>query len=138
MEKKPPKRMNRRTFWTWAIPIVVAHAVITLLVPNGLNGPWSAIDTALLIFLATALARRFRDIGWPAWTGATFLIATLLVIPMGVVVYALASHSTTSQVEQWITMFGIVVLPLNLLLIVIAGCVRGQPDIDTEIRAEFT
>src|SRR5215471_1523323 len=139
MAKKPPIRMNRRTFWTWAIPIVLAHMVLTYLITNtrgGTTGPWGGFDTILLVFLATALARRFRDIGWPVWTGPTFVVVTMVVIPMGVFGYAFASHPSTQDLLQWISSVGMVTGPLNLLLILVAGCVPGRPDLDAEIRAE--
>jgi uncharacterized membrane protein YhaH (DUF805 family) len=135
---KPRKRMNRATFWAWAVPIVGAHLALTFVLINGASATFLGnIDTVLIIFLAVAVARRFRDIGWPAWTGATFVIVTMLVAPIGVLGYAFASHPTPQELLQWITLVGWVAGPLNLLLIIIAGCVSGQPEVDAEIRAEF-
>ena len=135
---KPKKRMNRLTFWAWTVPIVAAHVVLTVLMVNRVNGPWSSFDTALLFFLATALARRFRDIGWPAWIGPTFAIVTMLGIPMAVIGYAFISMPTSQQLLEWIATIGLVTGPLNLVLIVMAGCVPGQPDIDSQIVSEFS
>jgi len=136
MEKKPPKRMTRGTFWAWVIPIVLAHTVLAM--TFGLSGLWNVLDLALIFLLATAFARRFRDIGWPAWTGPTFVIVTILVIPFCMFAYALASHATIEETSWWVTVIGGVIILLNLVLIIVAGCVPGRPDAGAEIRAEFS
>jgi uncharacterized membrane protein YhaH (DUF805 family) len=139
MMAKPQKRMNRRTFWTWAIPIVVAHVALTFAFVSGAGATFLGnIDTVLIVCLAVAVARRFRDIGWPAWTGATFMIVTMLVVPIGLIGYAFASHPTSQELLQWITYAGWVSGPLNLMLILVAGCVPGQPDADAQIASEFS
>jgi uncharacterized membrane protein YhaH (DUF805 family) len=128
MAKKLPVRMNRLSFWQWAGPIVVGHFVLTFAMASGFQMAGS-LDTLLVVFLAIALARRFHDIGWPVWIGPTFLIGTMVVLPLVAIGYAIATGVRSDAPLQWISQIGLVFGPLNLLLIIIAGSVPGRPEV---------
>lgn len=72
------------------------------------------------------LAGRFRDIGWPIWIGSSFVIVTMLVLPIVALVYAIASHPQAPEFLQWLNRIGLIVGPLNLLLLIVAGSVPAK------------
>src|SRR5215471_11264359 len=88
--KKSPKRLDRPSFWKWAIPLVLGSWFLSILplssAARSVGGPNAAVIVrltvatqalarlVLIVLLAMALARRFRDIGWPAWIGPTTLL----------------------------------------------------------------
>jgi hypothetical protein len=118
-------QLNRRSFWMWAVPLLAVHGLVSIAMAKGVQGPLGPIDTALIILFAAALAGRFRDIGWPVWIGPSLVIVTLLVIPFVAFGYAIASHPAPAEFLQWLVRIGQVTGPLNLLLLVVAGCVPG-------------
>jgi hypothetical protein len=128
-KKKPksPSRLDRRMFWTWAIPLLVAHGIFSIAMTKGVAGPFGPLDNILIILLAIALAYRFRDIGWPVWIGPTFLIGTMIVLPFAALGYAFASHPAPPELLQWLTRIGQIAGPSNLALVIVAGCVPGRP-----------
>src|SRR5262245_26671330 len=83
--KEPRQRLDRPSFWKWAIPLVLG-LVLFELNPVGRVEPvlidfivvcaMVLVRLVLIVLLAMALARRFRDIGWPAWIGPTILLVT--------------------------------------------------------------
>src|ERR1700722_6394016 len=123
---KSPKRLDRPTFWMWAVPIVLGHVVLTFLMVSRTASSLGSIDTGLIVLLALALARRFRDIGWPAWIGPTILIGTMLVLPFAVLGIAVANHAG-DDLMQWLTLYGMFAGPFNLVLLIVAGSVPGKP-----------
>jgi uncharacterized membrane protein YhaH (DUF805 family) len=103
MMRKPRKWLDRPSFWKWAIPLVLGLVVLAILGVSGAARSVGAINTfvtvvsamalvrlALIVLLAMALARRFRDIGWPAWIGPTVLLVAMLS-PSFFATYAIAT-----------------------------------------------
>jgi uncharacterized membrane protein YhaH (DUF805 family) len=96
--KKSPKRLDRPSFWKWAIPLVLGSWFLSILplssAARSVGGPNAAVIVrltvatqalarlVLIVLLAMALARRFRDIGWPAWIGPTTLLVTMIGLPI--------------------------------------------------------
>jgi hypothetical protein len=74
----------------WALALVAAHIVLAVVGTNGTPGI-GGIDTVVIILLARASASRFGDIGWRVWIGPTFMIVTMLILPLAVVGLAIAS-----------------------------------------------
>jgi hypothetical protein len=125
---KSLNQLDRRSFWLWAIPIVGAHWLLSIAMANGMNvGPLGPMDTLLILLLAAALAGRFRDIGWPTWIGSSFLIATLLVLPVVAFLCAIASGDKPLEYLRWMMLTGQFTGPANTLLVIVAGCVPGRP-----------
>jgi len=83
------------------------------------------IDDVILIFLSIALARRFRDIGWPVWIGPTILLVTIGLPFLGIGI-AVMNHAG-DQIMQWLPLYGLISGPLNLVLLIVAGFVPGKP-----------
>ena len=123
---KSSKRLDRPTFWMWAVPIVLGHLVLTFLMVSGTASSLGSLDTGLIIFLAIALARRFRDIGWPAWIGPTILLVTMLGLPILVLGVAIMNNAG-GQIMQWLSLYGMIAGPLNLVLLIVAGSVPSKP-----------
>src|ERR1041385_7422586 len=126
---KLPERVDRRAFWEWAVPLVIAHVGLSAIAVAGVKAV-TAVDTALVVVLATLLARRFRDIGWRGWIGASFMIATMAGAPLAVVAYAIASYLRPAQFMQAMSGVGLIVGAANLVLLAVAGSVRGSGPID--------
>jgi uncharacterized membrane protein YhaH (DUF805 family) len=124
--RKPLQPLNRQDYWLRVVPILVGHIALTAAMAAGVQG-MSAVDTVLIIFLAIAVARRFRDIGWPVWIGPTFVIVTMIVAPLGFIGYAFTAHPTPAELLQWLNLYGLFSAPANLLLLVVAGCMPGRP-----------
>jgi hypothetical protein len=123
---KPLNQLDRRSFWMWAIPLTAAHLLLMILSVQGFKG-LGPLDTVLIFVLAGILARRFRDIGWPVWIGPSFLIVTMLVVPLVAAGYGIASRAPPAQLLQWIGQIGQISGPANLLLLVLAGSVPSRP-----------
>src|SRR5215472_81829 len=92
--EKSRKRLDRPSFWKWAIPLMLGLVVLAILGVSG-AARVGGIDTVvivvsakalvrlvLILLLAMALARRFRDITWPAWIGPTILLVAMLGLPV--------------------------------------------------------
>src|ERR1700733_7367272 len=62
-------RIDRRTFWLWAIPIVCVHGLFAVAAVHNVKTSLGGVDTALIVVLALGLVCLFRDIGWPVWIG---------------------------------------------------------------------
>jgi len=122
---KLPERVDRRAFWTWAIPLVIAHVVLSVAASAGVNG-MGAVDTLIIIMLAALVARRFRDIGWRGWIGGSFVIATMLVVPLAVTAYALANNLRPAQFMEAMNEVGLVTGTANLVLLAVAGYVQSS------------
>jgi hypothetical protein len=141
--EKAGKRLDRPTYWELVVPLVFGHVILSsLLVPGSATGLGSvdtivlgAVDTIVLGWLARTLARRFRDIGWPAWIGPTILLITMVVPPLVIVGIAIASHAG-AKVMGWWSLYGLLFGPLNFALLVVAGSLPGTPAIRTTEIAE--
>jgi hypothetical protein len=125
---KSLNQLDRRSFWIWTIPIVTAHCLLAIALANGtIVGPLGPMDTLLIVLLAVVLVGRFRDIGWPTWIGASFLIATVLVLPAVALLYAIVSSDKAHEFPRFVILIGRFTVPANILLLVVAGCVPGRP-----------
>jgi hypothetical protein len=123
MTLKVPERLDRDDFWLWAVCLVFAHIVLTLLSAGG--GPFGALDTLAIVALALVVGARFRDIGWPVWIGPTFMLVTMLALPLVAVGYAIATNLSPPELLKLMNAIGLVAGPTNLLLLIVAGSVRG-------------
>jgi hypothetical protein len=133
--RRPVKPLDRPTYWLWVVPLVLAHLVLTFLIMNGVGGPVGAIDTVLVIYLAVALSRRFRDIGWQPWIGPTILLGLMVGLPTLLFGYAIMNHS--GEIMRWFWLMGLVTGPIILVLLVVAGCAPGKPDTNAEAAQVF-
>jgi uncharacterized membrane protein YhaH (DUF805 family) len=136
--KKLPKRLDRPSFWKWAIPLVLGDVVLRILGVSGAALSVGGINTVrivvyamvlvslvLIVLLAMALARRFRDIGWPAWIGPTILLVTMLGLPFLVIGYAIAT-SDRDILFEWGPMVRWISPSVSLVLLIVAGSVPGK------------
>jgi hypothetical protein len=123
MALKVPERLDRPTFWQWAVCLAMAHIVLTLLTAAG--GAFGAVDSLAIIALALVVGARFRDIGWPVWIGPTFMLVTMLALPLVATGYAIANHLGTPEFLTLMNSIGLLVGPANLLLLIVAGSVPG-------------
>jgi hypothetical protein len=119
--------LDRSSFWMWARALIVAHIVLAVVASKGITGA-GGLDTVVIIFLARAVAGRFRDIGWPVWIGPTFLIVTMLILPLAVAGLGISSHAAPAVVLQLLNLTGLIVGLANLALVVIAGLVPGKAE----------
>jgi uncharacterized membrane protein YhaH (DUF805 family) len=126
---KLPERVDRRAFWTWAIPLVIAHLGLSATAMAGVKA-MGALDTPVIIMLAALVAARFRDIGWRGWIGASFIIATMVVAPLAVTAYAIANSLRPAQFMEAVSEVGLIVGAANLVLLVVAGYVQGSGPAD--------
>src|SRR5215471_21837626 len=103
--KKPRKRLDRPSFWKWAIPLVLGLVVLAILsgAARSVGGKdivvivvtaMALARLVVIVLLAMALARRFRDIGWPAWIGPTILLVTTLGVPVFFAGYETYANAT--------------------------------------------
>jgi hypothetical protein len=76
------QRLDRPSYWMRVLLICAGLGLLSIAKLSGVQLP--PLDFVLILFLAVALAGRFRDIGWPAWIGASFPIATMVAFPVGV------------------------------------------------------
>jgi hypothetical protein len=120
---KVAERLNRETFWMYAVPLVVGHAIVSLIVTVSWFGGLGGLDIVILWWLARVVGSRFRDIGWPAWAGISFVIVTMMALPL--IAVAVAAAVEPRRTLEVLNVTGLVVAPLNLLLIVVAGSVPG-------------
>src|SRR5215475_9232612 len=133
--KKPRKRLDRPSFWKWAIPLVLGLVVLAILGPSGALRLVGEFDTGLnavaaitlaialvflvlIVLLAMALARRFRDIGWPAWIGPTILLFTTLGPP-----FLDAGYTFADEIRD---IGDLVSMAVDLVLLIVAGSVPGK------------
>ncbi|HUI97870.1 MAG TPA: hypothetical protein VLX44_19085 [Xanthobacteraceae bacterium] len=123
--EKSSKRLDRPTFWMWVVPLLLGHFFFSFLLVSGTAGSLGSIDNVLIIFLAIALARRFRDIGWPVWIGPTILLVMMLGLPILILGFAIANHAG-DQIMQWLSLYGVISGPVNLVLLIVAGSVPGK------------
>ena len=134
MSFKVPERLDRSTFCLWAICLVAAHIVLTLLTMNG--APFGAADSLAVVALALVVGARFRDVGWPVWIGVTFVLVTMLALPLVATGYAIASGLSTPMFMDLMNRIGLFAGPVNLLLLVVAGAVPGTATaVSTEAAA---
>ena len=134
MSLKVPERLDRPTFCLWAICLVAAHIVLTLLTMNG--APFGAMDSLVVVALALVVGARFRDVGWPVWIGVTFVLVTMLALPLVATGYAIASGLSTPMFMDLMNRIGLFAGPVNLLLLVVAGAVPGTATaVSTEAAA---
>jgi uncharacterized membrane protein YhaH (DUF805 family) len=126
---KLPERVDRRAFWTWAIPLVIAHVGLSAAAMAGVHA-MGGLDTLIIIMFAALVARRFRDIGWRGWIGGSLVIATMLVAPLAVTAYAIANNLRPAQFMEAMSGVGLIVGPANLVLLAIAGYVQGYGPAD--------
>jgi hypothetical protein len=120
---KSLNQLNRRLFWTWTIPIVVAYVLLGIAVVNGARvGPFA---TVLIVLLAYVVAGRFRDIGWPAWLGPAFILVTMLGIPAVAMGLEIERNATPDELLQSLVRVGLFTGLANLVLLIIVGSVPG-------------
>ena len=137
--KKPRKRLDRPSFWKWAIPLVLGHAVLSIPAVNGAVRSVGGTDRdifaivliamalvllVLMVLLAIALAWRFRDIGWPAWIGPTILLVTQFVPPFFLTGYLFATYD--SDILEWRPMVSLISDCVSLVLLIVAGSMPGK------------
>ncbi|MGJ4931230.1 hypothetical protein ACQR1I_36490 [Bradyrhizobium sp. HKCCYLS2038] len=120
------KQLDLKSYRIWAGCLVVAHILAAVAAMNGAEF-LGKLDTAIVLFLAWALAARSRDIGWPVWMAPTFLLVTMLLSPLLLLVYLIATQNKTADFLGLISIIGLVSAPLNLILLVVAGLVPGKP-----------
>jgi hypothetical protein len=84
------------------------------------------VDTGLIVVMAMALAGRFRDIGWPVWIGPTFMLGTMLVLPMLVLFYMISIGAAGSAFMPALRVIGQFSGLGNIVLLLLAGCVPGR------------
>ena len=145
--EKSAKRLDRPSFWKWAIPLVLGFVVLAILRRGAVRAAYSVGGTdtvvivvtamalarlVLIVLLAMALARRFRDIGWRAWIGPTILLVTMLVPPFLVpsVIYAIAIYTEATSmgdIREWTSMVGWISDCVSLVLLIVAGSMPGRP-----------
>ena len=126
---KLPERVDRRAFWTWVVPLLMARAGVAALGAAGFK-TLGAFDTFIIIVLATLVAARFRDIGWRGWIGASFVIATMLVAPLAFFAYVIATNIPPAQVMDALNAISQIGGIANLMLLVVSGSVRGSGRVD--------
>lgn len=135
--KELPKRLDRPSFWKWAIPLVLGIVVLPILRVSsvarsvgGINAVVIVVSAigivrlVLIVLLAVALARRFRDIGWPAWIGPTILLVTMVGLPILVVGSATATYDST--LLEWVPTIGWISDSVSLVLLIVAGSMSGR------------
>jgi uncharacterized membrane protein YhaH (DUF805 family) len=142
--KKPRKRLDRPSFWKWAIPLVLGLVVLAILGRSGavrlVREFATGLDAAaaitlaltamglvrlvLTVLLAMALARRFRDIGWPAWIGPTILLFTTLGPPF--FVFVTYVNDIGNNIRELVSMAGWISASVDLVLLIVAGSVPGK------------
>jgi len=134
--KKSGKRLDRPSFWKWAIPLVLGLAV--LMIPNGaarsvadrntlvvVVSAMAFVRLVLVVLLAMTLARRFRDIRWPAWIGPTILLVAMLGTPFLVVGYATATDDY-DILFKWGPVVRRASDFVSLVLVIVAGSMPGK------------
>jgi hypothetical protein len=134
--EKSPKRLDRPRFWMWVVPLVLGHLVLSAVIMRGVAGPFGSFDNVIVVFLAIALARRFRDIGWPVWIGPTILLLTMIGLPFLILGFAMMKHAG-DQVMQWLSLYGLISGPVTLVLLIVAGSVPGKPAPRIEVAQVF-
>jgi hypothetical protein len=123
---KLPERTDQPTFWLYAVPLVLAHLALGFILTKGSNGGLGGIDTVVIIALAAVVGGRFKDIGWPGWIGPTFMLGTMLVIPILVAAYAITNRLPPDQFMALMNPVGLVVGVANFVLLVVAGTMPGK------------
>src|SRR5215510_11407759 len=135
--KKPRKRLDRPSFWKWAIPLVLGLVVFEISTVGRVEPvlidvivllAMALARLVLIVLLAMALARRCRDIGWPAWIGPTILLVTVLGPPFLVVGYGIATYvnDIRNDIHEWVSMVGWISDSVSLVLLIVAGSMPGK------------
>ncbi|QPF84725.1 hypothetical protein IC762_34930 [Bradyrhizobium genosp. L] len=105
---------------------MLVHVVASLAAAAGVPAVGTA-DIIIVIWYALILVRRFKDIGWPGWIAALIVIATTVVIPLGLVPYAIANKLPDAQFMALLRTVGLFSSGVNLVLLIVAGSVKGRP-----------
>jgi hypothetical protein len=126
---KFPPRLDRPTFWMWVVPLVLGHLLLAAILMSGAKG-LGAIDTVVIVWLAMVVAARFKDIGWPRWIAPVFMLGTMLVLPLVAVGFAIATNAAPANLLSLINNIGLIAGLANLLLLIVAGSVPGDPQAD--------
>ena len=140
--KKPRKWLDRPSFWKWAIPLVLGLVVLVILNVSGaarsvrlvggvnalviLVSAMALVRLVLIVLLAIVLARRFRDVGWPAWIGPTILLVTMVGLPFLVVGYTTATATYDSDILRWTPVVNWISDSVSLVLVIVAGSMPGK------------
>jgi hypothetical protein len=119
-------RIDRGTFWLWAVPIVFVHGLFGVAAAYNVQTSLGAVDTGLIVVMAMALAGRFRDIGWPVWIGPTFMLGTMLVLPMALLFFMISMGTAGSAFMPGLTVISRFSGLGNIVLLLLAGCVPGR------------
>lgn len=123
--KLPKENVDRETFWMWAVPLAFLHVVASFASAAGIPAA-STGDTILVIWYAIVLGRRFGNIGWPAWIAVALVVTTMVVIPLGLVGYAIAKNIPRTEFMSLMGTVGVFNIGVNLIMMVVAGSVRGN------------
>lgn len=129
MFKKIPERLDRPAFWMWAVPLVLGHLLLAAILMSGAKG-LGAVDTIVIIWLAMVVAARFKDIGWPRWIAPVFILGTMLILPLAAVGFAIATKAASAGLPGLINNIGLLSALANLVLLIVAGSVPGDPEAD--------
>jgi peptidoglycan/LPS O-acetylase OafA/YrhL len=119
---KARKRLDRFSFWKRIAFFLVAYA-IAIAFGRTISIAFVAVNVALIIWLAIILAWRFRDIGWRAWIGPTILFSGIF----GLVLFAGLYAMQREQLIELIAFLRVIGGAALSLLLLVAGCVPGQP-----------
>jgi len=128
-----PQQLDRATFRIWAIALVAAHVLLVIAAANGASF-FGNLDTVVVLFLAWALAARSRDIGWPAWRAPTFLLVTMLLSPLFLLAYLIATGNNSADFLGLINVIGLITAPLNLILLVVAALKPGKLSAEATVQ----
>jgi hypothetical protein len=128
-----PRQLDRATFRVWAIGLVAAHIVFVIAAAHGANFLGN-LDTVTILFLAWALAARSRDIGWPAWRAPAFLLVTMVLSPILLLAYLIATGNKSADFLGLINVIGLITAPLNLILLVVAAMKPGKLSADETVQ----
>jgi hypothetical protein len=118
---KMPERLDRETFWMYTVPLVIGHVVLALMAAHGSG--LAGADLVVVMWLALVVGSRFRDIGWRPWIGISFVLVTIVALPLVALVIAIAVNPGRGL--GVVSAIGLVTGPLNLVLFAVAGSVPG-------------
>ncbi|GLH80662.1 hypothetical protein SSBR45G_55710 [Bradyrhizobium sp. SSBR45G] len=119
-----PKVLDRAAFWPWAVLLVLAHMLLTFATMSGAK--LGGLDLLVVIALALVVGARFRDIGWPAWMGISFMLLTMGLGPLGVAAYAIANNLPMDGFMAAMNVYGWVSGIVNFALLIVAASVPGR------------
>ena len=108
---------------------MIGHVIAATSASKGFSG-LGAIDTVIVLWFARVIGARFSDIGWPAWIGLSFVLVTMVLLPLLVVGYAIANNLPPNKFMELMGGLGAFTAAANLLLAIVAGTFPGRERID--------